>query len=79
MYLKPVNGQSPFTLPGVEIQVYSDGEAVGVLAEDGSGRLLVGTSEMSGAFYDAIGATTVDCVHIFDRGFTDLLGCKSTP
>lgn len=46
---------------------------------DGKGRLLVGTSEMAGSFYEALGPTLVKCVHIFDHDFDDLLRCNSVP
>lgn len=46
---------------------------------DGNGRLLVGTSEMAGSFYDALGPTLVKCVHIFDHDFDALVRCNSVP
>lgn len=45
----------------------------------GAGRVLVGTTEMTGPYYQSSGSTYVQCVHVFDHDFNDLGGCIWTP
>lgn len=46
---------------------------------DGKGKVLIGTTEMTGPYYKQIGSTNVECVHVFDHYFADLVGCQVAP